>query len=92
MEEEIMIFLNETIFNPILEDPNVSNSIKRRTRFTRENISRLPANSMILYFWNSIVSEGIAYSIEKRNESLPRFEDILEEFRIRFPIPSNFRK
>jgi hypothetical protein len=87
MDQEIMDFLDERIFNPIENNPAVPESIRRKNRFTRDNISKLPRESMIKYFWSSIVSEGIAFSNEKRNANLglPKFEDILEEFRVRFP-------
>ena len=40
---------------------------------------------MVQYFWSSIVGEnGIMFASQMKAEGLPRFEDVLEEFKERF--------
>lgn len=86
METEIINFLDEKVFNPILTNINVSSRVKSGVRITRERMLRLDSNGMIKYFWSAV--SGTERSIDfyrlLENENLPTFEDVLVEFRERF--------
>ena len=84
-EQELMQFLHQKVFDPILNNPNVSSSIKSGVNLTIGRMNRLTAEKMIQYFWSALASENsIAFSKRMKEEHLPRFEDVLEEFRDRF--------
>lgn len=86
-EEEIMNFLNEKIFNPILSSPNATDDIKSGVRLTIARMSKLSADKMIQYYWSALSQDNsIGFSKKLKSAGLPRFEDVLEEFRDKFKI------
>lgn len=83
---EIMTFLDEKIFNPILENSN-SKSIKQGVIYTINCLKKQKdAKGMVQYFWSAIAGKGnaIEFSDKLKIEGHKRFEDIFEEFRERF--------
>jgi hypothetical protein len=85
-EQEIMDFLKGKVFNPILNSSNASISAKRGVRITIIRMEKLPASSMVKYFWSAIAGKGNAISFADllKNEGFIRFEEVLEEFREKF--------
>ena len=86
-EEELMNFLHERVFDPILYSKNVPSNIKRGTRCTimRMTDRCKTADKMVLFFWSAIIQENaIKFSKLKKVAGLPRFEDVFEEFRDKF--------
>lgn len=48
-------------------------------------MNRLTADKMIQYFWSALATENaIDFSKRLKQEDMPRFEDVLEEFRDKF--------
>lgn len=84
-EKEIMDFLHQRVFNPILDSPSSSNSTKSGVRLTIARMNKLKADKMIHYFWSALATDNaILFSKRLKEEELPRFEDVFEEFRDRF--------
>lgn len=84
-EQEIMDFLHERVFDPILDSKNVPSDIKSGTNLTIGRMNRLNANQMVKYFWSALATDNaMAFSKKVKSENLPRFEDVFEEFRDRF--------
>ena len=84
-EQELMAFLHEKIFNPVLDSPKVPANIKSGVNLTIARMTRLSAEKMIQYYWSALSTDNaINFSKKMKEEGLPRFEDILEEFRDKF--------
>lgn len=81
-EEELMRFLHERIFDPILSSETVPANIKSGVNLTIGRMSRLTAEKMVQYFWSALAQDNsIAFSRKLKVEGLKRFEDVMEEFR-----------
>ena len=83
-----MTFLTERVFNPILNSPEASEQLKRGCRLTMTRMNQRDAAGMIRYYWSAIVGteRSIGFAAQMRQEGFDRFEDVLEEFRVRFPL------
>lgn len=85
-EVEIMGFLHDRIFDPILGSAEASDSLKRGIRYTIMRLNELDAAGMVHYYWSAIVGteRSVGFSALMRQEGFDRFEEALEEFRVRF--------
>ena len=84
-EQELMLFLHEKVFDPILDIPNTPANIKSGVNLTIGRMNKLSAEKMIQYYWSALSTDNaISFSKKVKAEKLPRFEDCLEEFRERF--------
>ena len=85
-EDEIMAFLHEKIFDPVLYSKEHSDAAKQGIRLTVMRMNKLNAKGMVSYFWSAVVGtdHSINFSGLLKRENATRFEDILEEFRVRF--------
>ena len=84
-EEEVMSFLHEKVFDPILNSEEAPANIKSGVNLTIARMNRLSADKMVHYFWSALATDNaIAFSKKIKSEGLPRFEDVFEEFRDRF--------
>ena len=85
-ENEIMDFLVERVFEPILNAPSASKELKRGVNSTIRRMSRLDARGRVRYFWAAIVGteRSIPFARRMRTEGFTRFEETIDEFRDRF--------
>ena len=84
-EQEIMAFLHERVFDPILSSPDAPIGLKRGVNLTIGRMNRLPAAKMIQYYWSAISSEHSArFGDGVHQEGFTRFEDVKDEFAARF--------
>lgn len=85
-EDEIMTFLHERVFDHILTSEEYSNKVKQGIRLTVMRLNERDARGMISYFWSAIAGteRSINFSESMKNENATRFEDVLEEFRVKF--------
>jgi hypothetical protein len=85
-ESEIMDFLGERIFSPILKSLEASEALKRGVRSTIMRMEQRDAAGMVQYFWSAIIGtdKSIGFAAKMREEGFIRFEEALEEFRVRF--------
>ncbi len=54
-EQEIMQFLYENIFDPILNSPTASNSLRQGVRCTIMRMEWRDAAGIIQYYWSAII-------------------------------------
>lgn len=82
-ETLILGFLDAQIFNPVLSSRGVPADVRRGVRFTRMCVARLPAKSMVRYFWSAIEGTGYSedFSERMRATGFTTFEDVSEEAR-----------
>lgn len=84
-EQEIMNFLHEKVFDPILNSKEAPSNIKSGVNLTIARMNKLSAEKMIHYFWSALATDNaITFAKKVKAENLPRFEDVFEEFRDRF--------
>ena len=85
-EQEIMDFLGERVFNPILASPLASEKLKAGCRLTMVRMQQRDAAGMIQYYWSAIIGteRSIGFAAQMKREGFDRFEEALEEFRLRF--------
>ncbi|MFH1093365.1 MAG: hypothetical protein V1739_04315 [Candidatus Omnitrophota bacterium] len=85
-EEEIMDFLKKNIFDPIMCCPSAHEEIEAGVRRTITAFQAQNAAGMIEHFWKSIrgTDGSIAFSGMLKQHGFKRFEDVLDEFRMRF--------
>lgn len=85
-ETEIMSFLHERVFDPILQSENASPRLKAGIRYTKMRMEERNAGGMVQYYWSAIVGTdpSIHFSAMMRSEGFGRFEEAIDEFRIRF--------
>lgn len=84
-EQELMAFLHEKVFDPILNSKATPAHIKSGVNLTIGRMNRLSAEKMVQYFWSALATDNaITFSKKIKSEGLPRFEDVFEEFRDKF--------
>ena len=85
-EEEVMQFLSERVFDPILNSPDASDSLKKGVRLTMIRMKQLNATGMLKYYWGSVAGteHSAGFSAKMHDEGFTRFEDVIDEFRSRF--------
>ncbi len=84
-EEELMLFLHEKVFDPILNSKDAPANIKSGVNLTIARMNKLSAEKMVQYFWSALATDNaIAFSKRVKAEGFPRFEDVFEEFRDKF--------
>jgi hypothetical protein len=85
-ESEVMSFLHQRIFDPILQSPQASEGLKQGVPLTVMRMEQRDAAGMVHYYWSAIVGteRSIGFAALMRQEGFSRFEEALEEFRIPF--------
>ena len=85
-EDEIMMFLHERVFDPILTSPKASESLKQGVRLTIARMWERDAAGMVKFYWSALVGidRSIDFAAELREAGFIRFEEVIDEFRERF--------
>jgi hypothetical protein len=85
-ETEIMAYLQERVFGPVLESATASAGLKSGVRLTVARMEKLPAASMLRYYWSAVqgTDKSNDFARKMRAEGFMRFEEVLEDFRERF--------
>ena len=85
-EDEIMEFLHQNVFDPILNSRDASVSLKKGVRYTIMRMQERDALGMIKYYWSAIVGteRSTEFARMMHNEGFTRFEEVIDEFRDRF--------
>jgi hypothetical protein len=85
-EQDIMNFLHRRIFDLVLNSPNASERLKQGVRSTIMRMEQRDAVGMVQYYWSAIIGteRSIGFAAQMRQEGFDRFEEALEEFRVRF--------
>ena len=85
-KEEIMSFLQMSIFDPILNSTKTSEKLKSATRGAILRFKQRNAQKMIEYFWSEVVGtpdRSTKYGRLMKGEGFTQFEQIADEFRVR---------
>ncbi|MQB04532.1 hypothetical protein DXT91_10365 [Agrobacterium tumefaciens] len=92
-EREIMGFLHQHVFDPILSSSNASPALKSGVRLTIVRLERRSAEKMVQYYWNAIIGteRSVGFSARMRAAGFTRFEETIDEFRQRFDPPPSPR-
>lgn len=85
-DKEIMDFLHDNVFNPILNSPNASKNLKQGVRYTIMRMNERDAKGKIQYYWSAIIGteRSTEFARNMREEGFTRFEEVIDEFRDRF--------
>ncbi|TBB27323.1 hypothetical protein ELH48_09250 [Rhizobium ruizarguesonis] len=85
-EQEVMSYLHERVFDPILTSPSASDRLKQGIRFTIMRMRKRDAAGMVSYYWAAVkgTDPSITFAALMRAEGFNRFEEVLEDFRERF--------
>ncbi len=85
-EHELMQFLQERVFDPILNSPRASEKLKNGVRYTIMRMNERDAAGMRQYYWSAIIGteRSVDFAGMMREEGFTRFEEIIDEFRVRF--------
>jgi hypothetical protein len=88
-EQEIMEFLQERVFQPILTSSTASARLKQGCQMTINRMGQRHATGMIHYFWSAVVGteKSTSFAAQMRREGFDRFEEVIEDFRARFDKP-----
>lgn len=83
---EVLAYLNETVFNPVLDSDRASPKLKAGIRLTLARMSGRDASGIVQYFWSAVIGtdRSVSFARQMRQEGFTRFEEILEPFRERF--------
>ena len=85
-QRQIMDYLHEHIFNPILSSPHASADLKQGIRYTIMRLEQRDAAGMVRYFWSAIIGteRSVGFAAKMKTEGFTRFEEVLEDFRLKF--------
>ncbi len=85
-EQELMNLLRERVFQPVLDSSNASKELKSGVNLTISRMNQRDAAGMVMYFWSAVIGteRSIGFAHRMRQEGFSRFEEVLEEFRVRF--------
>lgn len=85
-KQEIMTFLSAQVFDPILESPAASETLKRGVRYTIMRLEERDPAGMIQYYWSAIIGtdRSTKFARQMKSEGFTRFEEIIDDFRERF--------
>jgi hypothetical protein len=85
-EDEIMTFLHERVFDPILKSPEAPENLKQGVRLTIARLWERDAAGMIKFYWSAIAGteRSIDFAALLRKAGFTRFEEVVEEFNQRF--------
>jgi len=83
---EVLSFLHEEVFDPILASPSASAALKQGIRSTIMRMNERDARGIVQFYWSAIIGTDRSnqFARRMREEGFKRFEEILEEFRERF--------
>ena len=83
---QILSFLHETVFDPILESNEASETLKKGVRYTIMRMNELDAYGVVNYYWSAIIGteRSTDFASKMRSEGFTRFEEVIDEFRERF--------
>jgi hypothetical protein len=85
-ERQIMDYLHEHVFDPILVSAKASKALKQGVRLTIVRMTERDAVGMVDYFWAALkgTPRSVGFAARMKNEGFDRFEEALEDFRDRF--------
>lgn len=85
-KQEVLQFLQEHVFNPILDSPKASKQLKRGVRLTIVRMNERDSGGVVHYYWSAVIGteRSTEFARQMRSEGFTRFEEVIDEFRDRF--------
>jgi hypothetical protein len=85
-KEELLGYLNEQIFDPILNSPRASNLLKQAVRLAVMRMNRKEPDEILQFYSTSIIGgeTPTKFALQMKSEGFTQFEEVSEEFRNRF--------
>ena len=85
-KQEIMAFLHAQVFDPILESPNASETLKKGVRYTIMRLEERDPAGMIQYYWSAVIGtdRSTKFARQMKAEGFTRFEEVIDDFREHF--------
>ena len=85
-KEELMAFLHENIFDPILKSKNSSVILKQGVKLTISRMNSKDAEGIIRQYVNSFIGEEkpTKFAEMMKAQGFTRFEEVNDEFHERF--------
>lgn len=83
---EILNFLHQHVFDPILNSPIASTDLKQGVRLTIMRMNERDSRGIVSYFWAAVVGteRSTKFAVQMRQQGFVRFEEVIEPFRNRF--------
>lgn len=85
-EDEVMNFLSQNVFDPIITSSKASKELKQGVNLTIMRMKKLSANKMVQYYWSAIVGtdNSTKFAKQMKSEGFTRFEEVIDNFRDKF--------
>jgi len=85
-KEEVLSFLHDQVFDPVLSSSTASAALKQGIRLTVTRMGQRDARGIVQFYWSAIsgTDRSTLFAKRMRQEGFKRFEDVIEEFRDRF--------
>jgi hypothetical protein len=85
-EEQIMQFLREKVFDPILSSQTASTDLRKGVNYTIMRMNQLDAVRMVSYFRSAIAGtdRSVDFATRMQEEGFTRFEEVNDEFSSKF--------
>ena len=85
-KQEVLQFLHEHVFDPILDSPKASTKLKRGVRLTIVRMNERDSAGVVHYYWSAVIGteRSTEFARQMRSEGFTRFEEVIDEFRDRF--------
>jgi hypothetical protein len=85
-EQELISFLQKRVFDPVLNSTTASKELKSGVNLTIARMKQRDAAGIVQYFWSAVIGteRSIGFAHRMQEEGFTRFEEVLEEFRVRF--------
>lgn len=85
-EQEVLTFLYNDFFNPVLSSKRTSEELKKNIQDTMLALSDRSAEGIIRYFWSTIAGDEMRTILIKRleEEGFLEFDKIINKFKMHF--------
>ncbi|MBS4095828.1 MAG: hypothetical protein KGZ83_03205 [Sulfuricella sp.] len=85
-KSEVLSYLHQHVFDPILDSPTASETLKKGIRLTINRMDGRDANGIVHFYWSAVIGteRSTEFARQMREEGFTRFEEIIEDFRNRF--------
>lgn len=80
----VLAFLTESVFEPILASPATPADVRSRVQATAEAVNAMETAREIIPFYCNAIMNSTHLPTRMKESGVPRFEEVMEEFRKRF--------
>nr|WP_302598899.1 hypothetical protein [uncultured Cellulosilyticum sp.] len=85
-KQQLLNYLDENLFNPIISAPYASSQLKEDFSHTREVLKDFSAEGILYYIWNSFANKDTEAVISHRlmDEGFSSYNQVLDTFKQEF--------